>query len=781
MSNEILAASDAKFMVGNIHACPLRGHWTSFQLVDEFGSGKPYAGLTYEITDYEDVVYTGKLDASGVARVDHHYFGPVVLKLTELFQGAEAPYKDLRSRANYPIPVTELQVRAEKTRFFSQESGARTLVNPAKELADPEAYYQVEVSELVKHVAHLPPLALRNFPPNMAVHALFCQPPITRTLSARNTISPDGDTSSVLGQKAMAEVELGFSPPQPPHTLKGIALMPNKHHVLEVRPMRALRPVLSTNDDFCALNLYQLALMSTLSYTDFGQEPNTQPVKTGSVSFPLRPSSGYWFGHALPQSEELWKVKADQTKQYYPLYEEVPYSKRLEIVPFDPLLYPEVNDPALGDEQEHPAKLHFLDDRKQVESTDTQAFITHHEEVILVCVRGTSELLADASLDGDAYQVPFEEGEGKVHRGFYEAAKMAYSFVTDYMEKFYSGQKLLITGHSLGGAVALLLSEMLRRNTRFAPDIVLYTYGAPRASDTTFIESAELLIHHRIVNHNDPVPSVPATWMNTLSHPKPMLLAHGTVIAMNPAAGLGLLIVGITNFWGDAYGHHGKLRHFMPVDFGEGHRSSILWEPGCSTVNDHGCAKALKQVNGLPNRGSWVRQLFEVSDHFMVSSYIPGCWASLRRWKEAHEQKRSLVTPHELKRVSDALAKIEKQLNEILRDIERIPSAYERHKERSHRTAVVRNEIKKIEETQTRLMSLQAHIVTEADVYGSYAERHELVLESLIRWNAHAENTTSEQLAISPPVPIDHETAIAAITGGHAVGAPFHLDIDSIV
>ncbi|MFD2885107.1 hypothetical protein ACFS4T_33970 [Pseudomonas lini] len=35
-------------------------------------------------------------------------------------------------------------------------------------------------------------------------------------------------------------------------------------------------------------------------------------------------------------------------------------------MPFDPLLYPEVNNPELGDEQEHPAKLHFLDDRKQV-------------------------------------------------------------------------------------------------------------------------------------------------------------------------------------------------------------------------------------------------------------------------------------------------------------------------------------------------------------------------------------------------------------------------------
>ncbi len=32
-----------------------------------------------------------------------------------------------------------------------------------------------------------------------------------------------------------------------------------------------------------------------------------------------------------------------------------------------------------------------------------------------------------------------------------------------------------------------------------------------------------------------------------------------------------------------------------------------------------------------------------------------------------------------------------------------------------------------------------------------------------------------------PPVAEDHDAAIAAMTGGHAVGMLFHLDIDSIV
>ncbi|PTT83613.1 lipase, partial [Pseudomonas sp. HMWF005] len=75
MSIESLDPSVAAFMQGNIHACPLRGHSTTFQLVDEFGDGKPYAGLTFEITDYEDTVYSGQLDATGSGKVINHFCG----------------------------------------------------------------------------------------------------------------------------------------------------------------------------------------------------------------------------------------------------------------------------------------------------------------------------------------------------------------------------------------------------------------------------------------------------------------------------------------------------------------------------------------------------------------------------------------------------------------------------------------------------------------------------------------------------------------------------------
>ncbi len=772
MSFKPLPESDKVSFGGRIHACPLRGHSSSFQLVDEWGDGKPYAGLSYEVIDYEDVVYRGKLDATGSAKVDNHYCGPVLLKLNQAYQGSEKTYTVLSGRDHYPLPITELQVRAENTRFFNK-TGVRTRLNPAQDKAG--VFYQVEVSELVEHIAHLPPLADRDFPPNKYVHALFRQPPQTKTSRTQNIRALDYGMGSVITPADMALAELGFTPPLP--TAKGIALLPNRHHVLEVRPLRALRPMLSTSNEFCALNLYQLALMATLSYTDFGQSPNAQPVDTDNVRFPTQPSSGNWFGHALPQFDELWQVDASQAegKAYYPLYEEVPYSKCLEVVPFDPKLYPEVNDPLLGNAQENPARLHCLDDRNQPNSTDTQAFITHHDELILISVRGTSEIVQDGLRDADARQVPFEEGVGKVHNGFYGAAKVARKFVADYLGKFYSGQKLVITGHSLGGAIALILAEMLRRDDDYAGDIVLYTYGAPRAGDKTFVEGAGALVHHRIVSHNDPVPSVPATWMNTA---KPQLLAaSGVVTLLSAPVGLALLITGIINFKGEPYAHHGKLRHFMPVNFGAGQKSSILWSPASSVIVDHGLARVLREIEGLPVRGSFLRQLVDSSDHSMVASYIPNCWASLRRWQESRQFNRSLVTDREFEWVDDALNGITKQLRDFERELMPRPDAFVRNQEAANRR--LRDEIEQLQMTRDRLARLRVERINEADVYGRFAGQPELLTENLLRWKAHPENAAKEQLAMAPSPVFRDDEVIAAILEGREPGTAPAFDLDS--
>lgn len=711
--------------------CPAQGKRTSFQLVDEMGEGQPYAGLAYEVVDTEGHTYNGKLDATGTGKVENHFAGPIGLILASEYVGTTIPYKDLKQRKDYPLPITELQVRAEQTRYFHND-GSRTQSNPAQACAD--FFCQVEVRHLVDHVAHLPPEVEGHFPLNQGWAALMRE-----------------------------------------HGKRGVCLLPNKHNVLEVRPLRALRPMLSTDSQFCALNLYQLAIMATLSYNQFGQAPDKTPIREKKVSFPQKPSVGNWFGDALAKFDEIWKVDPAQAKAYYPLYEDVPYSKRLEIVPFDPELYPS-NSPDLGVEQETPAKIHFLDDRGQKADTNTQAFITHNDELVLISVRGTNEKLADGLRDADALQVPFVEGVGKVHRGFYDAALKVYELTTNYLEKFYTGQKLIICGHSLGGAITLLLSEMLRRRADYDYNIVLYTYGSPRAADATFVKEATDLVHYRMVNHNDPVPSVPGTWLNT----KTSVYATGAAVTfVNVPAGLAVFSAGITNLSGEPYEHHGKLRHFFPVELGGKEKSSILWEPGCDTVTQHpACTLAVQQINGLPNRPGLISQAFHGGNHSMVGGYVPSCWAALKRAQESLKRKSSLVTDREFDFVDAALTRITDQLRSKRNDLRGRSFKYRETYEPA--VDAFNREVDKVQETRDRLATVHKDKVDGAKVYGSFSQQPEVLADNLLRWEAHPENRVAEQLAMAPPaVESDHEVLASIL--GRPIGAPHTLDIDSIV
>lgn len=708
-------------------SCPVGGRWTSFQLVDELGSGEPYAGLVYVAIDSEGQGYSGNLDTRGIGKVTNHYAGPIALTFEQPYQEQEKLYIELQRRAHYPLKITELQVRAEQTRYLNPNA-TRTRENPAQTCADD--FFQVEVRHLVKHVAHLPPEVYRHYP------------------------HPAGP-ARLMGE----------------HGKLGVAVMPQKHTVLEIRPLRALRPMLSTASEFCALNLYQLALMSTLTYCAFGQKPDKAPITT-AVGFTRQPSVGNWFADALAKSEELGELYPGQTKPYYPLYEDVPYSRRLEIVPFDPALYA-VNDPELGIHQEHPAKVHFLDDTGEEDSTDTQAYITHNDELILIAVRGTQQL-ADFLRDADARQVPFEEGIGQVHRGFYGAAKKTAVFVTSYLDRFYAGQKLLICGHSLGGAVALLLAEMLRRRPE-SYTLQLYTYGAPRAADATFSKNAESLVHYRMVNHNDPIPSVPGSWMNT----KGSIYGTGLALAFaNVPVGLSVFVAGITRWTGEPYEHHGILRHFLPVEFDHKERSSILWMPRCDTVTQHAaCEVVLEHKHGLPDRPALLAQLIQTGNHFMLSSYIPACWATLRRWQEAQISASPLATKREYEWIDNALARITQQLRDAERSLAG-RGAPNGRSESAINIALIR-EVDKLHSTRARLATLRTASVSEKDVYGSLSERPEQLAKNLARWQAHPENREAEQLAMAPAR--DDNSELIRGAHGYAIGEPYTLDLDSIV
>ncbi|WP_442969130.1 lipase family protein, partial [Pseudomonas sp. PGPR40] len=242
------------------------------------------------------------------------------------------------------------------------------------------------------------------------------------------------------------------------------------------------------------------------------------------------------------------------------------------------------------------------------------------------------------------------------------------AFVLRYLDKFHTGQKIIICGHSLGGAIALLLAEALRRFPDEDYNILLYTYGAPRAGDSTFVEGATDLVHHRMVNHNDPVPGVPAPWMDA----NWKVWVPGLVTTVfSGLYGMLLFGAGLVRVGGEPYQHHGQQQHFMPVRFNDKEWSSILWDPDCESIDDAACTAMLEKTRrgDMPARDGLLAQLINYTDHMMIASYIPFAWATLRRWQQAQESGATIVTDREYRVIEDALATLKEKLYEYARQV----------------------------------------------------------------------------------------------------------------
>lgn len=144
---------------------------------------------------------------------------------------------------------------------------------------------------------------------------------------------------------------------------------------------------------------------------------------------------------------------------------------------------------------------------------DTQGFVcTHREsEAAFLVYRGT-ESINDALDDVNAFLTskPFEQDDSdnsKVHRGFYHQFLDADEQVKDLLAKV-EGKQLFITGHSLGGALAVLATRFYVFNS----DGACYTFGAPATSNIDFQRRIKTPIY-RIVNEADPVSRLPTPWV----------------------------------------------------------------------------------------------------------------------------------------------------------------------------------------------------------------------------------------------------------------------------
>jgi triacylglycerol lipase len=152
-------------------------------------------------------------------------------------------------------------------------------------------------------------------------------------------------------------------------------------------------------------------------------------------------------------------------------------------------------------------KFKFLQGTRRI--SDTQGYIIGNDETVILAFRGTEKNMRDWATDLKfiKHEGPF----GGVHGGFNSAFNSVVITLTQGLVELHDKkQKLWITGHSLGGALATLAVASL---TEIGTEVFCsYTFGSPRVGDEDFATQFKQKVGdrvHRLVNGNDIVPRVP--------------------------------------------------------------------------------------------------------------------------------------------------------------------------------------------------------------------------------------------------------------------------------
>jgi len=138
-------------------------------------------------------------------------------------------------------------------------------------------------------------------------------------------------------------------------------------------------------------------------------------------------------------------------------------------------------------------------------------FLIVSEQASVLAFRGTGSA-EDWVSDFISQQTSYRpvRGAGLTHKGFTDIYMSARSNIYELIQQAPVDRPLYLTGHSLGGALATLAALDLVHNSPFGSPIV-YTFGAPRVGDPTFVRNYNAAVdsHFRFQNEFDIVPHLP--------------------------------------------------------------------------------------------------------------------------------------------------------------------------------------------------------------------------------------------------------------------------------
>lgn len=127
-----------------------------------------------------------------------------------------------------------------------------------------------------------------------------------------------------------------------------------------------------------------------------------------------------------------------------------------------------------------------------------------NETTVFIAVRG-SDAVEDWFSNAKAFFR--DEWYGiRAHRGFVDGARSLAKGMIAEVEK-HQDKHIVLTGHSRGGAIALLLAVAVEQEFGIVPECV--TFGQPRVSTKTQIDSVFHGVYLRVVNGADIVTRFP--------------------------------------------------------------------------------------------------------------------------------------------------------------------------------------------------------------------------------------------------------------------------------
>ncbi len=165
-----------------------------------------------------------------------------------------------------------------------------------------------------------------------------------------------------------------------------------------------------------------------------------------------------------------------------------------------------------------------------------------------IVVRGTSNL-ANVKLDVDYNKVVDSRLQVPLHKGFADTALQVYRFAKPLLKPGYDTR---VTGHSLGGAAAVIVLMLLKEDGVTLGQAM--TFGQPKVTNRQGAAKYRGLPLLRFVNDRDPVPLLPPLDIFSLLDEGPfqhfgpeVVLKDGTTYAYFPEHQASRFSV--TSFW----------------------------------------------------------------------------------------------------------------------------------------------------------------------------------------------------------------------------------------